>query len=62
MKIIYMYKYIYFFFLLTVPLIYAEVVIGDTADLICDLRSNVPGDYVLLVLWYKDSDTIPFYR
>ena len=46
----------------TVPLIYAEAVVGTTADLTCDLRSSVPGDYVLLVLWYKDGDTIPFYR
>ena len=46
----------------TAPLTYTEVIIGDTADLICDLRSNVLDDYVLLVLWYKDGDTMPFYR
>lgn len=51
-----------FFFLITVPLIYSEVIIGNMAELTCDLRSSVPGDYVLLVLWYKDGETMPFYR
>ena len=50
------------FHLLAVPLVYAEAIVGTTADLTCDLRSSVAGDYVLLVLWYKDGDTIPFYR
>ncbi|XP_046444529.1 synaptogenesis protein syg-2-like isoform X3 [Daphnia pulex] len=44
-----------------VPLIYTEVIIGNTAELTCDLKSSVPGDYVLLVLWYKDGETMPFY-
>lgn len=44
------------------PLVYSEVIIGNTAELTCDLRSSVPGDYVLLVLWYKDGETMPFYR
>lgn len=47
---------------LAVPLIYNEVIVGNTAELTCDLRSSVPGDYVLLVLWYKDGETLPFYR
>jgi len=45
-----------------VPLIYTEVIIGNTAELTCDLKSSVAGDYVLLVLWYKDGETMPFYR
>ncbi|KZS10661.1 putative Nephrin [Daphnia magna] len=44
-----------------VPLIYSEVIIGNMAELTCDLTSSVPGDYVLLVLWYKDGETMPFY-
>lgn len=49
-------------FFSAVPLIYNEVIVGNAAELTCDLRSTVPGDYVLLVLWYKDGETMPFYR
>ena len=41
---------------------YLEAVVATPAELSCDLRTSVAGDYVLLVLWYKDGDTIPFYR
>ncbi|KAK4036067.1 hypothetical protein OUZ56_028138 [Daphnia magna] len=52
----------FYFTIAIVPLIYSEVIIGNMAELTCDLTSSVPGDYVLLVLWYKDGETMPFYR
>jgi hypothetical protein len=42
--------------------VYTEVLMGSAAELTCDLKSSVQGDYVLLVLWYKDGETMPFYR
>ena len=51
-----------FSFFSAVALIHSEVIIGNMAELTCDLKSSVPGDYVLLVLWYKDGETMPFYR
>ena len=60
--IIYFVVVVFIFLKIGLPPVYTEVLMGSTAELTCDLKSTVQGDYVLLVLWYKDGETMPFYR
>lgn len=37
-----------------------KVLVGSTAEIKCDVSSNIDGDQVLLVVWYKNN--LPIYR
>ncbi|XP_062564672.1 contactin-4 [Armigeres subalbatus] len=42
-----------------VPVQVEKVLVNDTAQIKCDVSSNLPADRVLLVVWYKDN--VPIY-
>ncbi|XP_062713300.1 uncharacterized protein LOC109426972 [Aedes albopictus] len=42
-----------------VPVQVEKVLVNDTAQIKCDVSSSLPGDRVLLVVWYKDN--VPIY-
>lgn len=37
-----------------------RVLVNGSAQIKCDVSSNIPDDQVLLVVWYKDN--LPIYR
>lgn len=43
-----------------VPVHVESVLVNDTAQIKCDVSSNLPNDRILLVVWYKDN--VPIYR
>ena len=45
----------------SVPLMKVETVSGMLANLPCNITPSVPGDRVLIVLWYKDGYGKPIY-
>lgn len=49
-----------FFFFSDVPVHVERVLVNDTAQIKCDVSSNLPNDRILLVVWYKDN--VPIYR
>ncbi|XP_065081716.1 synaptogenesis protein syg-2 [Ochlerotatus camptorhynchus] len=42
-----------------VPVHVESVLVNDTAQIKCDVSSNLPNDRILLVVWYKDN--VPIY-
>ena len=48
-------------FSLAVPLLSVETVLGMMTNLPCNITPSVPGDQVLIVLWYKDGYGKPIY-
>ncbi|XP_055603290.1 hemicentin-1 isoform X2 [Uranotaenia lowii] len=42
-----------------VPVHVERVLVNDTAQIKCDVSSNLPNDRILLVVWYKDN--LPIY-
>ncbi|XP_055546897.1 synaptogenesis protein syg-2 isoform X2 [Wyeomyia smithii] len=42
-----------------VPVHVEKVLVNDTAQIKCDVSSNLPNDRILLVVWYKDN--VPIY-
>merc|ERR550532_564854 len=44
-----------------VPLLSVETVLGMMTNLPCNITPSVPGDQVLIVLWYKDGYGKPIY-
>ncbi|XP_038121760.1 synaptogenesis protein syg-2 [Culex quinquefasciatus] len=42
-----------------VPVHVERVLVNDTAQIKCDVSSNLPNDRILLVVWYKDN--VPIY-
>ena len=47
--------------LVLVPVTVVSTVVGMLTHLPCNITPGVPGDRVLLVLWYKDGYTKPIY-
>ena len=45
----------------SVPLLSVETVLGMMTNLPCNITPSVPGDQVLIVLWYKDGYGKPIY-
>lgn len=37
-----------------------KVLVNETAQIKCDVSSNLTNDRILLVVWYKDN--VPIYR
>ena len=48
-------------FVFPVPLLSVETVLGMMTNLPCNITPSVPGDQVLIVLWYKDGYGKPIY-
>lgn len=48
------------YFFSDVPVHVERVLVNDTAQIKCDVSSNLPNDRILLVVWYKDN--VPIYR
>ena len=45
-----------------VPMMNVRTVVGMLTNLPCNITPSVPGDRVLIVLWYKDGYGKPLYR
>lgn len=53
--------YIRLFFFIAVPIVTIDGVVGNKAQLPCDIRT-ADNDDVSMVLWYKGSGNEPIYR
>jgi len=51
----------FIFFLVAVPIVAIEGVIGKKVQLPCDIRST-DNDEISMVLWYKEGRDEPIYR
>ena len=55
------YPFLNYFLFISVPMMRVETVSGMLTNLPCNITPSVPGDRVLIVLWYKDGYGKPIY-
>lgn len=52
----------FFILLFSVPVLSMEALVGETVYLPCNVTTQVPGDEVVLILWYRADKGTPVYR